>query len=182
MRFSALLAALSLAAAQASAQQVGGFEWKQGDQAAPDDPSRASKDGFGVMMLVTNDPKGFVEAWQGPTPPQITTTDRAIRGKPVEAMILISGCRPAESGNCDVAGQLSITGPDGKPYGDTYDASVWQGPPGPQYSLQLSQSGIGFVVDPEDRLGTYTLRAKVTDKVAGTTVSVQQAITASESQ
>jgi hypothetical protein len=180
MRLNALAAVLWLVAAGASAQDGTGFQWKQNDQAAPDDPSRASKDGFGVMMLVTDDPKGFVDAWAGPTPPNISTTERAIRGKPVEAMILVSGCRTAASGNCDVAGELSIMGPDGKPYGETYNAPVWQGSPGPRYSLQLSQSGIGFVLDPEDKLGTYTLRAKITDKVAGTTLSVEKAIIGEE--
>jgi hypothetical protein len=95
-------------------------------------------------------------------------------------MILFSGCRPSGNGNCDVAAELSITGPDGNAYGETFSGPVWQGPPGPQYSLQLGQSGMGFVLDPGDKLGVYTLRATVTDRVAGTIVAVQQAITGVE--
>ena len=178
MRFTVFLAALCFLAATASAQQGGGFEWKQNDQAAPPNPSQASKDGFGVLMLVTDDPEGFMKAWQGPTPPHVSTTEQVTRGKPVEAMLIFSGCQAAEDGNCDVTVELSVTDPDGAPYGETFKGPLWQGPPAPQYNLQLGQSGLGFILEPEDKLGTYRLKANVTDHVAGTTVAVEQTITA----
>jgi hypothetical protein len=52
------------------------------------------------------------------------------------------------------------------------------GPPAPAYNLQLAESSLGFILEPHDPLGTYTLKATVTDNVAGTTLSVQQAVTA----
>ena len=149
---------------------------------AVSNPAQASKDGFGVLMLVTADPEGFMKAWQGPTPPQISTTDRVTRGKPIETMLIFSGCRAAADGNCNVSVELSITGPDGAPYGETLKGPIWQGPPAPQYNLQLGQSGIGFILEPEDKLGIYTFKANVTDHVAGTSVAVHQAITAAESK
>jgi hypothetical protein len=168
-------------AAPAFAQQGGSFQWKQNDQTGPVNPAQASKNGFGVLMLVTDDPAGFMKAWHGPTPPQITTTERVMRGKPIETMLVFTGCRAASSGNCDVSVELSVTGPDGAIYGETLRGPIWQGPPAPQYALQLGQSGLGFILESHDKLGVYTLRAKVTDHVAETTVEVQQAIRTSES-
>ena len=176
-----LFFALSLGAPPA-AQQDRSFGWKMNDKEAPANPAQASKDGFGVLMLVTDDSEGFIKAWQGPTPPQVSTTEQVTRGKPVEAMLIFSGCQPAENGNCNVGVELSVTGPDGAPYGEALQGPIWQGPPPPQYNLQLGQSGLGFILEPEDNLGVYTLRANVTDHVAGTTVAVQQAITAAESK
>jgi hypothetical protein len=80
MRLSAFFTALFVVTAPAVAQQGSGFEWKLNDQTAPPSPAQASKDGFGVLMLVTDDSKAFLEAWQGSTPPHVITTERAIRG------------------------------------------------------------------------------------------------------
>ncbi|MDP9423694.1 MAG: hypothetical protein M3Q19_12840 [Pseudomonadota bacterium] len=182
MRFSPIIAAICLGAAPALAQPQGqGFEWKMNDQSAPPSPSQASKDGFGVLMVVTDDPEGFMKAWAGPTPPHVSTTEKVTPDKPVETMLLFSGCRAAQDGNCDVSVELSITGPDGKPYGETLKGPIWKGPPAPQYTLQLGQSGLGFILEPQDKLGTYLLQARVTDHVAGTTLAVEQAVTAAKS-
>jgi hypothetical protein len=182
MRLSLITAAIFVAAAPALAQQQGqGFEWKLNDKTAPLSPSQASKNGFGVLMLVTDDPEGFMKAWAGSTPPHVTTSSKVTLAKPVEMMLLFSGCRAARDGNCDVSVELSITGPDGKPYGETLRGPIWKGPPAPQYTLQLGQSGLRFILEPQDKLGTYLLQAKVTDEVAGTALAVEQAVTAAKS-
>jgi hypothetical protein len=178
MRLILLILVALVAAVPATAQQQGGFEWKQGGATAPPTPAQASRNGFGVFMLVTPDLDGFWEAWARPSPPQIGTTDEVRRGRPVYAILLFSGCRPAPDGNCNVTAELSMTGPNGSPYGDTMRGLVWAGPPAPQYRLQASESSLGFRLEPADPLGTYTLRAMVTDNVAGTTLSVEQPVRA----
>lgn len=183
VRWILVLASLSALIAPAFAQTSQGqsFEWKLNDESAPPNLFQASKDGFGVLMLVTDDPQGFIRAWAGPTPPNVSTTEKVTVGKSVETMLIFSGCRAAEDGNCDVSAEMSIIGPDGKPYGETLRGPIWKGPPMPQYVLQLGESGAGFRLEPQDKLGFYTLRAKVTDQVAGTTLMVEQTITASAS-
>jgi hypothetical protein len=176
-----LLVAAFLTTAPATAQQPQGFAWKQGDgTAAPDNPAQAAKDGFGVMMAVTPDYEAFWKAWEGPTPPQLPTTTQVTRSTPVHGMLIFSGCKVGPDGKCNVTAELSITGPDGKAYGKTMQAPVWNEPPASGYNLQLSPASIGFRLDPEDALGSYTLHASVTDRLAGTTVVVEQAITAKE--
>ncbi len=131
-------------------------------------------------MLVTDDSAGFIKAWEGSTPPQLNTTEQVTRGKPVEAMLIFSGCRAGADGQCNVSVDLSVVGPDGSPYGESMHGPIWRGPPAPQYNLQLGESGLGFILDPHDKLGVYTLKAKVTDQVAARSVEVEQTITATE--
>jgi hypothetical protein len=174
-----LLALASLGfAAVCHAQEPRGFGWKLNDKSAPPNPAQASRNGFGVLMLVTPDYEGFWKAWEGSTPPQVTTTEEVTRDQPVHAVLLFSGCRAAASGNCNVTAELAVTGPKGKPYGETMKGRVWSGPPAPAYALQASEGSLGFILEPEDPLGTYILKAKVTDHVAGTTLPVQHAVTA----
>lgn len=173
--------AFSTSVASAAVPQQDSFSWKLNDDAAPANPSRATKDGFGAFMMVTGDYEGFWKAWEGPTPPQLTTTDIVTREKPVHAMIIFSGCRAGAEGNCNVTAEFSISGPDGAPYGDVMQGSLWQGPSMPDYNLQLGEGSIGFILEPEDPFGTYTLKAAITDQVAGITLQVEQAVTAAES-
>ena len=168
-----ILAAVSTAL---PAQPKDGFAWRQDDSVAASDPSRASEKGFGAMMLVTADADQFLKAWAGPTPPNLSVTDAAHVGKPVEAMLIFSGCKAKANGNCEVVATFSMLGPDGKSYGDPATAEVWGGPPPPDYNLQLSSAGFGFELEPKDAPGSYRLRAAVTDTVAGVTLHVEQTV------
>ena len=89
MRLALLCFAALAVAAPASAQ----VDWQINGQSALGDRSRAGQDGFGAMMLVTPDVAAFWRAWDGPTPPQVVTTDRAARGQQVTGMVIFSGVR-----------------------------------------------------------------------------------------
>jgi len=168
-----LLAALAAAPSPASAQ----LEWQVNGQAAPGDRSRASRDGFGVMMMVTPDAQTFWRAWDGPTPPNLVTTDRAIRGQPVTGMVLFSGCGAGPDGNCNLTGEFIVLRPDGTRSGEPLRGSLWRGPPAPGYNVQLAEGSLGLIVEPEDPMGVWTLRAIVTDNVRGVTLQVEQQVT-----
>lgn len=156
--------------------------WRIDSQPAPADRSRAASGDFAVSMMVTADYEGFWKAWEGPSPPNVTVTDTAERGRPVHAMILFTGCKAAANGNCDVVAGFSLTGPDGKAYGTPTTGQVWSGPPAPARNLQLSAGSLGLVVEPHDPLGRYTLKATVTDRVAGLSLPVERAVTAVDSR
>jgi hypothetical protein len=47
--------------------------------------------------------------------------------------------------------------------------------------LQLAKISLGFKLEPEDTLGIYTIKATVTDAVAGTSVEVEKAVVAKPS-
>src|SRR5687768_423944 len=110
-----LLMAALIGATPVEAQDV----WLDGDGPAPPHTSRASLDGFGVMLLLTPDHEGFLRAWAGPTPPHLVTTNEADRNQPVSGMVIFRGCRAGANGNCNVTAEFVILRPDGLPYGET---------------------------------------------------------------
>ncbi|MDQ3075371.1 MAG: hypothetical protein M3Q88_07165 [Pseudomonadota bacterium] len=170
-----VLATATPAAAQEAATERS-FAWRINDKAAPPDPSLISKNGFGLQIMITGDYEGFLKAWEGPTPPMLSVTNRTERGKPVNAMLIFSGCKASTDGNCNLTAIFNISGPDGAPYGKPQRGTVWSRPPAPGYALQLSEGGIGMVIEPGELLGRYTLGATVTDHVADITVAVEAPI------
>lgn len=149
------------------------FAWRVNGKVAAPDPSLASRNGFGIQIMITDDYDGFWKAWEGPTPPQVSITNRTERGKPITAMLIFSGCKAGANGNCNLTADYTITAPNGTPYGNPLSGPVWKLPPAPGYNLQLSEGGIGFAVEPGEMLGQYTLKAIVTDHVARLTLAVE---------
>jgi hypothetical protein len=157
-----LLAALALVLTAASAEAQSTFY--QDGRPAPDDGGSARRDGFGAVLLITPDREAFEQAWAGPTPPNLVTTDRAQRGQPVFAMLLFTGCLAGSDGNCDVTAEFAILKPDGSTYDSPVQAPVWGAQPAPGDNLQLSRASLGLRIEPGDPMGTYTIQVTVTDR------------------
>lgn len=154
------------------------FVWESDGRPLPPDPSRAARGDFAVMMLVTPDAEAFFAEWQKPGPPNVATTGRIVRDRPVFAMLVFSGCRAGADGNCRVSAEFRMKRPDGTPYGQVHRGVAWNGPPPPGRNLQLSMSSLGFKLDPPDPLGRYTITATLTDEIAGEALTVEQQIEA----
>jgi len=165
MRLVLALLLLAAAAAPAAAQDE------------PLGPQEARRDGFGILLLTTNDDQGFLRAWAGPTPPRLETTTIAVRGAPIFGMLLFHGCRAGPEGNCNVTGEFSFLRPDGSPYGEPLRGDVWKAQPAPDGNIQLGTSGSALIVEPHDPAGSWTMRARITDNVRGLTLEVEQRIT-----
>jgi hypothetical protein len=169
MRSSLLLVALSLCSLQAAAQ------WNENGAPLPDTPSTKSKDGFGAMLLLSDEPNRFVEEWQSTPPdhrPTLRTTDRAPRNRQVVAFLFFSGCRPA-NGACDCSVDFTVVRPDGSTYAERSNLELWRGKaPTPGSILQLSVANLAITIETRDPLGTYTIKAKVKDNVAGTVLEL----------
>ena len=127
---------------------------------------------------MTEDPAAFRRAWHGPQPPRLNATRKAARGRPVFAMVIFSGCKAARDGKCNVAGKFSVIRPDGKPYQPPAPARLWSGAPAGKGRMLLAEGSVGLKLEAGDPLGTYRVRALVTDHVAGTTIALEQAVTA----
>ena len=144
---------------------------------ATGEQSEATNGKFSVKMLVTDDLDGFWKAWEGPTPPNISTTSRITRVKPVFAMLVFAGCASGTDGKCKVSVTYSITAPDGSAYGDAIDAEAWSGPSAGQ-NLIAALSSFGFRLEPQDKLGAYRVTAKMTDEIAHESLTVNETVTA----
>ncbi|MET1111940.1 MAG: hypothetical protein ABWX67_10490 [Allosphingosinicella sp.] len=173
-----ILLALALTPTAAQPAPKAPFVWQDGDRPLPPHPSRAARDGFAAMMLVTPDADAFIAEWQKPETPNVATTERIARDKPVFAMLLVAGCRPAADGNCRVAAEFRMKRPDGAPYGEARRGLALDGPPAPGGNLQLAMATLGFSLDPPDPPGRYTIVATLTDEIAGVTLTVEQSVEA----
>jgi len=143
----------------------------------------AKADGdFGVMLILTDKPDQLSADWEKPTEGvRISETQTASRGVPVATVVVFAGCAPDANGNCQATVQYTVYGPDGKPYGDPMEGELWiDKPPPAKGHIQLSMGGMGIVLEPEDPLGDYKVKAKVVDKVANKTILLEREFTAVE--
>jgi hypothetical protein len=152
-----------------------GAQWNENGRPVPDTASAKSKEGFGAMLLLTDEPQKFIAEWQSSPPehqPSLSTVDEAPRNKQVVAFVFFSGCRTA-SGTCDCTVDFTVLRPDGSVYGEQKDAELWRGkPPMPGNNLQLSAANLAITIESKDPLGTYTIKAKVKDNVTGTAIDL----------
>lgn len=149
-------------------------QWNEGGKPVPDNPARQSKDGFGAMLLLTDEPEKFMADWESPPEhmPAMATTERVARNKVVAAFVVFTGCRP-KNGACDSSVDFAVYRPDGSLYSEERDGELWRGKaPPPDKHLQLSVANLGLRIEPEDPLGRYTIKAKVRDSVAGTVLEL----------
>lgn len=174
-----LLLALALTPAAAQPAPRAPFVWQDADRRPlPPDPSRAAKGSFAAMMLVTPDAEAFVAEWLKPESPTVDTTRQIARDRPIHAMLIVAGCSAGPDGKCRVGAEFSMKRPDGKPYGPVHRAVALSAPPAPEGNLQLAQASLGFILDPPDPLGRYTIAATVTDEIAGVALKVEQVVEA----
>jgi hypothetical protein len=140
----------------------------------PGVPHGVTVDGFTVSLVDTDDRDGFFRAWMAGSA-ALPVTGRAVRGRPLAAVVIFEGCRAGADGNCHVTGRFTYVRPDGSVYGEI-DSELWSSPPSRNGSALPSPGGPDLVVDPEDPMGTWTLRVRVTDAVRGATVDAEARI------
>lgn len=169
LRVIAVLAMLSSVAVHA-AQNT----WLENGKPAPQDARRASNGTFGAMLVLTNDWEGFTSRWQQPSPSfEVPKVESVQKGEPVVSAVIFGGCRTDQSGKCSVMGDFRVIDPNGKTYAEKKGVNIWNRPPPPAPQLELSAGGLGVSLDPPDPLGTYTVIARITDRVANKTVEVR---------
>ena len=127
-------------------------QWRVEGEEVPDAEWRKSRGEFGAMLLVTNDPDSFFEAWQRPPSadykPVVETTAEAHRGDTVVGVVIFIGCAPDENGNCQADMDLRLLYPDGSVYGEFKNAEVWLDKTAPPSRyLQVSVANLGLRVD-----------------------------------
>ena len=157
-------------------------EWKENGKVVPDTPWAKSAGDFGAQVVFTDKPDELFAAWEKPGPVALySQTTTAKRGVPIVAVIFFVGCAPDDHGQCNAGVRFSAFTPDGKPWGDAIDAELWVGKPAPQKGqMQLSVGNMGIVIDPDDPLGTYKVKAEVVDKVSKKTIVLERTFVAIE--
>lgn len=133
---------------------------------------------FYIAQHWSDDPEGFLREWRvwpgrglpDEPPPSLTTTNRIERNRQITSFLLTSGCLPDDAGNCDLKAVVETFDPDGILYYRDENVDVWSGqaPPDESY-LSLSDVSTTLVIEDGEKLGAYTVRMAVTDRVANVT-------------
>ena len=137
---------------------------------------------FSVMQIATTEPDRLMANWEKPSAGvNVVSASTVHPNQPVVTFIVFTGCQADASGACNVTADFDTFTPSGKLYNETRGAKVWVGHPAPPArAVQLSEGALGLRIENKDALGTYTIRATVTDHVSGATLKTSQAILAQE--
>ena len=151
-------------------------EWYQNGERVPDTNWRKSHDDFGAMILLTKRAQDFLKAWDQPTEGvPISVTQRMHRGEKITAFISFMGCRPNETGLCNVIGDFIILKPDGSTYGEFPQTELWKEKPAPlKDKLGLGTGYAAVEIEPDDPLGKYIIKARVQDLNGNITLELEQ--------
>jgi hypothetical protein len=142
--------------------------------------TNTARDGkFVALQLFAKDSKRFIEEWRKPTPPNLTTTNTAVRNKPVFLMIIVGGCDRDEQEKCDVVGDVMITDPTGAKYGDYKNLPIYRDQAGLGV-LMLSPTSLAITVEDGEVLGRYRVDITITDQRAKKSLRVFDYVTVSE--
>ncbi len=153
-------------------------QWRENGKVVEDDLWRRSDGDFGGMLLLTDQPDGFIEQWNRPAAPDyqpsIQTVSDASHGDVVAAMILFSRCGADFAGECRVVADFRVVRPDGGLYAEHEGAPVWKAAAPDGTALQLSETHLAFRIEPEDPDGVYEIHATVRDLVSSRVVHLVQ--------
>lgn len=148
---------------------------------APIGRDRAVVGELTVVQIATDNTDRLLAEWAQPTPPNLRTTTRTERNKPIHSFVIVGGCRRDELGNCDVVANFDVIDPDGAAYARQADVTVLKGPaPGPAVALRLSQASLGLIVEDGEKLGGYLVKVEVIDRNAKLVAHTEQMLTVVE--
>jgi hypothetical protein len=141
-----------------------------------------SSQGFGAMLLSTDNPEKFIKDWEQPTPEVSLSTSESVKlGKPFVVFIVFTGCGADEHGMADVTAEMFVIKPDEKISNITKGMEVCQNQaPPPKEQLQLSVGNLMVDFEPNDPDGVYEVRAKVTDRVKNVVLELKKKFTVSK--
>jgi hypothetical protein len=74
---------------------------------------RGESDGFVVAALLTDDFPALIREWQKTGSPRLKSSGTGKLGGSLNVAFLVSGCRPAIDGKCNVIAEVVVTNADG---------------------------------------------------------------------
>jgi hypothetical protein len=143
--------------------------------------NRSNNGDFSLLMLFVSNKERFLREWLQPTPPQLSTTNKTIRNVPIFMNLILAGCAADPSGNCNVTADVTIIDPIGNKYSEYKDMKIFSGKASGSVLMALSPAALAMRVEDGERLGPYRFVVTATDKVTDTQVTVEDAVTVSES-
>lgn len=151
------------------------YGWKdQKGDPVPDTESQRTLGGFGAWMIVTSD-EDWETKWATPSTdvPRFTTADTVSRGGKLFILTLFSNPKVDGTSKADVTMSIDVYRPDGSSSTHQQNATCFKGPiRGSPQNLYLCGPVLGFVGDPTDPLGHWSVKISLTDNLRNVTVPV----------
>lgn len=142
--------------------------WKDQDgKPVPDTESQKSIAGFGGLLVVTPD-EDWEKKWNTPPEvgPQFSSASFVERGGKLFILTMFTNPQVDDSGAADVALDIDVKRPDGSSAMHTEGAVCFQGELlGPPHNVYLCGPVVGFVGEPSDPAGTWSVQITLTDKI-----------------
>ncbi len=163
---------VALSGVEASAQW---YDTKTG-AALPDTEWRKTAGELGAMLVLTDNPKAFLEEWSR-TPeasaPRVQTASQVKRGGILAALVFFSGCG-VEGGVCAAVVDFKVLRPDSTVYGEHAGSRAWTRPAARKGLVLLSEAHLQIRIEPADPFGVYPVLAVLREPGTGRVVRLKQ--------
>lgn len=144
------------------------------------EPPSGTDEVFGAMLILSDRPEEFLEAWDRPAAPGYRPVVRRVArvrpGDEITALVLFVRCQPDPAGRCDARVDFTVLAPDGSPWARHPDQGLWDAPPPRGGNLQLGQARLAFRIGPGDPLGEWAVEAQLRDRVSGRDLVLREAL------
>ncbi|MEI8341134.1 MAG: hypothetical protein WCH43_06305 [Verrucomicrobiota bacterium] len=153
--------------------EPGSTQWTENGKPVTSKPNVNSKDGFSVMLFLTDDARMFDgRNKQGAT--GLEPLKKARRSVPVYMAVLLSDPGVDAAGAADITFDMVVRKPDGVIFAQKKDAVCWKGKYDvPAHYLQFSKGYMAIQINPGDLPGVYTVETVVRDHIKKLDVPVK---------
>ena len=93
-------------------------------------------------------------------------------GEGIEALLLFKGCLVNSTGECLVTADYVIEAPDGSTYQEALNTDVWKETPLSLLQWHLTNSRVGFLLQPGANPGLYKVGVTISDRISDTQLSL----------
>ena len=166
-----LILSVSIGAAQ---QRPG--RWLVDGQPGHDTHWSKASNGFGAQLIVVDDPKRFIDLWNKPEFPNITTAAVIHRKQQFGVFILFVGCKTGKDSMCNAVVSFKVEDPKGKVIAEKTNQTVWNGEQLDPRTIYMGKAVLGLAFSGAEIDGSYTIRALVQDKNAPATLDLKTTI------
>jgi len=150
----------------------GGFA--TGTSAENEKAIHQSKNGdFEALLIMTQDPELILNTATGA---EFTMFEEIVSiniGEAIEALLLFRGCSVNPNGDCLVTADYMIEAPDGSTYQKALNTQVWNESGSNLVQYHLTNTRMGFLLQPDAEAGIYKVDVTVSDKISDTQLSLR---------
>jgi hypothetical protein len=136
---------------------------------------------FEAMLLMTQDATSILKTSVNGM--QFTDLEESVSisvGEGIEALLLFKGCSVNSTDRCLVTADYVIEAPDGSTYQQSLNTDVWKETQSSLSQWHLTNSRVGFLLQPDSEPGLYKVSVTVTDGISDTQLSLTGKVVAKE--